>query len=272
MKWMVRVDMEGLTGVVNMNQVVPGANEYEFGKRMLMHDLNAVLEGLLQEASDEVWLYDIHFYGTNIELDDLDPRVTVICGKPNYTPKNLSYLDESFDGLILLGLHARAQMPGCVLNHNYEHDIRAIHVHNGQGQSYHVGEIGLEALIAGEAGVPLVMVTGDSAGCQESIELQADTVTVVVKESLGDTAAACYPPSRTRQRLIDGAIQSRTQVQKLKPLLLEGPVELEMFFYPGDLLNKLQMRLDHVFTSADRLVLKGNTVIEAWEKYLIAKA
>lgn len=87
MKWMIRVDMEGLTGVVNMKQVVPGAEDYGFGLQMLKHDLAAVLEGLLQAEEDEVWLYDIHFYGTNVDLFQLDPRVTAICGKPHYGPR-----------------------------------------------------------------------------------------------------------------------------------------------------------------------------------------
>jgi D-amino peptidase len=89
--------------------------------------------------------------------------------------------------MILLGLHAKANMPGCLLNHNYEHDIKSIHVRSAQGETYHVGEIGLEALMAGEAGVPLVMVTGDSEGCKEAAELVADIMTVSVKQSLGDT-------------------------------------------------------------------------------------
>lgn len=269
---MIRVDMEGLTGVVNMNQVAPGASEYGFGRSMLKHDLNAVLEGLLHSAEDEIWLYDIHFQGTNVVFDDLDPRVTVICGKPNYTPDNLSYLDSSFDGMVLLGLHAKAEMPGCVLNHNYEHDIRAIHVRGAEGRSYHVGEIGLEAFMAGEAGVPLVMVTGDSEGCKEASKLQQDTVTVVVKESLGDTAAACYPPSVTRQRLMEGALLCRSRAPQLKPLTVEGPIELDMTFYPGELLNKLQQRIGHSFVGSHRMILKGSSVLAAWEQYLIAKA
>lgn len=158
MKWMIRVDMEGLTGVVDMEQVVPGASEYSFGQLMLMRDVQAVLDGLLQQDDDDVWLYDIHFFGRNIDLGALDPRVTTICGKPNYTPGNRAFLDESFDGMILLGLHARAGVPNALLSHNYEHDIQEIKVND-----LVVGEIGLEALMASEAKVPLVMVTGSPA-------------------------------------------------------------------------------------------------------------
>jgi D-amino peptidase len=267
MKWMIRVDMEGVTGVVNMNQVTPGADYYSFGCQMLMHDLLAVLEGLLQNENDEVDLYDIHFFGTNIDLEQLDPRVTAICGKPHYNPVNHAYLDESYDGMILLGLHAKAETPGALLNHNYEHEIRTMKV-NGLV----VGEIGLEALLAGEAGVPLVMVTADSEGAAETEQLLPGTITVSVKESLGDAAAACYPPSRTAELLKAGAKQCAAFAKKLKPFVIQGPIELDMQFKPGPLLSKLKLRLADAFVTQDRLILRGSSVVEAWEQYLIAKS
>ncbi|WP_127580349.1 M55 family metallopeptidase [Paenibacillus koleovorans] len=267
MKWMVRVDMEGVTGVVNMQQVTPGGEYYEFGKSMMMHDLIAVLEGLLQEENDEVWLYDIHFYGTNVDLNRLDPRVTAICGKPHYSPENRTFVDPSFDGVILLGLHAKADTPGALLNHNYEHDIIKMSV-NGLV----VGEIGLEALLAGEAGVPLVMVTADSEGVKETEQLLPGTIAVSVKESLGETAAACYPPSRTESLLRSAAAKCASVSRELKPFVIEGPIELDMRFKAGALLDKVRGQLPNAFVAPDRLLLHGNNVAAAWELYLKAKS
>ena len=272
MKWMIRVDMEGLTGVVNMDQVAPGAPYYPFGLKMLKHDLQSVLDGLLADDGDEVWLYDIHFFGTNVDFDGLDPRVTAICGKPHYTTENMAFLKGGFDGMILLGLHAMADKPGSLLNHSYEHDIRSIVVRDRTGKTFRVGEIGLETLIAGEAGVPLAMVTADSDGCLETKELTADAVTVNVKESLGDTAAACYPPSITGRWLREGAAACRANAGKFRPVAAEGPVEIEMAFKTGELLCKLKSRIPDAFAADDRIILQGKSVIEAWHQYLVAKS
>jgi len=272
-KWMIRVDMEGVTGVVDMKQVVPGADEYAFGQAMMMHDLLAVIEGLLQSEQDEVWLYDIHFAGRNVDLRRLDRRVRAICGKPHYAPDNEAYLGEGFDGMILLGLHAKYGQTDALLHHNYEHDIRQIVVRGREG-SLDVGEIGLEALMAGEAEVPLVMVTGDSAGCAEALELLPDTIAVSVKQSLGETAAVCYPPAVTARLLKESAGRCAEVAPKLAPFKLTGPIELELAFTAGALLSKLQERLrtDARWIGADRLVLFGDTVIEAWHQYLRAKS
>jgi D-amino peptidase len=264
---MIRSDMEGVTGVVDMNQVIPGASEYSIGQAMYMHDLLAVTDGLLQNADDEVWIYDIHFYGRNTILGRLDPRIKVICGKPHYTPQNNGFLDKSFAGVILLGLHANAQQPDALLAHNYEHDIRLMSV-NG----LIVGEIGLEAFIAGEAGVPLVMVTGDSEGAREARELIPNVSTVVVKESLGYSSAVCYPPTLTGKWLKEGAARCADHVRDLSPFVMSAPVMLKLSFRAGQLLERLQKEMHNYQTGTDTFEIRGDSVTAAWEIYLRSKA
>ncbi len=43
-KYMVRCDIEGVSGVVNYTQAEPGAAEYAFGQRMFHSDLRALLD------------------------------------------------------------------------------------------------------------------------------------------------------------------------------------------------------------------------------------
>jgi len=265
-KWMIRVDMEGLTGIVSMEQVIPGGSEYHVGLQMLGHDLQAVLDGLLQGEEDEVWLYDIHFFGRNVDLSRLESRVKAICGKPDYNKSNGAFVDASFDGVILLGLHAKSETPGALLHHNYEHDIRSMKV-NGLS----VGEIGLEALMAGESGVPLVLVTADSEGCKEAEALLPGTLTVCVKQSLGNASALCYPPAITGPKLRAAAKSCASVAAQLKPYVIEGPIELEMAFYDGPLLQRLRGNEFTDQTASDTFIFTGSNVVDAWEKYLKAK-
>ena len=45
-KYMIRCDIEGVTGVVSYEQAEPGKAEHEFGRRMFQSDLGALLDGL----------------------------------------------------------------------------------------------------------------------------------------------------------------------------------------------------------------------------------
>ncbi len=145
MKFMIRCDIEGVTGVVSYEQAEPCKSEYVFGQKMFMSDLIACIKGLLSGEADEIVVYDEHYYGRNIDLSAIPENVKTICGKPPYHPDWAGGLDETFTGVILLGFHSKFGTPGGLLPHSYELDIKDITI-NGLS----VGEIGIEAAIAGD--------------------------------------------------------------------------------------------------------------------------
>ena len=62
-KYMIRCDMEGVSGVVSYLQVEPGQPDYAFGRSMFHSDLMACLEGLLAGGAGEIVIYDEHYFG-----------------------------------------------------------------------------------------------------------------------------------------------------------------------------------------------------------------
>jgi len=141
----------------------------------------------------------MHYYGRNLDMAQLDSRVRVVCGKPLYRPGNVGGLTADFDGQILVGLHSMAGT-GELLSHSYEHEVQQLILNRVP-----VGEIGMEAALAGELGVPTIMVTGDSAGCAEARALLGDITTVAVKDSISLHGGVCYPTAATGAWLRDGA-------------------------------------------------------------------
>ena len=266
MKWLIRCDLEGVTGVVHPEQAAFTGSEFKFGQRMFMNDINAVIEGLLRTEEPEIWVYDIHWDGRNILLDEIDERVRVISGKPVYTVDNAGGLDETFDGLILLGYHAMGSSSDQVLAHTDEPSFKQIFLNGVE-----VGEIGIEAAIAGDFGVPVVLVTGDSGGTAEAAELLDGVVTATVKESLGPTAALCYPPARTAAILADAAEQAAAQASSIKPYQVSRPVELEIIFEADGFTERIRSKIGDSFLSPTRAILKADTVTEAWRRLWLAK-
>ena len=195
-RWMIRCDIEGVSGVVSYDQAEPGKPEYEFGLRMFQADLLACIEGLLAGGADEIVIYDEHYYGRNINPAWLPEGVSFIAGKPPYRADWAGGLDKTFAGVVLVGFHSKFGTPGGLLHHSYELDIRDLRL-NGTS----VGEIGMEAAIGGDYGVPLVLMTGDSAGCREAEALVPGVRTVAVKESLGETGGRCLPLSVSASRI-----------------------------------------------------------------------
>lgn len=265
MRFMIRCDVEGVTGVTHSSQVSPDSPTCAYGLDMLRHDLNAVVDGLLTAGDHEIWVYDMHYYGRNLDMRRLNQRLRVICGKPPYLPGNVGGLTAEFDGQILLGLHSKAGS-GELLCHSYEHQIRNILL-NGTS----VGEIGLEAALAGELGVPTIMVTGDSAGCAEARSLLGEVVTVTVKDSLGLNAAVCYPTTRTGELLQAGASAAAEKTTSMKPFRITPPVTLGIVLENGSFADHVRAKLAPHTQQDGSVNIPADSVAAAWLQYLLAR-
>lgn len=261
-KYMVRCDIEGVTGVVSYEQAEPGRPEYEFGHRMFMADLMALLEGLKAGGADEVVIYDEHYYGRNIDISQLPYYASAICGKPPYRSDWAGGLDSGFSGLVLLGFHSKAETPDGLLPHSYELDIRDLRL-NGVS----VGEIGMEAAIAGDYGVPTVLVVGDSAGVREALQLIPGVVGVSVKEAASASRAVCSPFSVTSKAIFDAASSVAGGEPAAKPFRIEGDVTLEIVLAEGPYLDMARKLYDRDLWGGSTMIVTGGNVTEVWAKY-----
>lgn len=162
-------------------------------------------------------------------------------------------------GLILHGLHSKLGT-GQVLHHTYEPDIKAITL-NG----IPVGEIGVEAAIAGDFGVPTVLMTGDSGGAEEARALIPGIATVEVKESQSPDGAACLPLAVAAARIREAARRAVKDASSVKPFKVSGPVTMEIDFNDGPYLKALRACAD--LAGPAHLVLEGDSVIQLWARY-----
>ena len=255
---MMLVDIEGVTGITTF----PQAEHGQIGIDMMMHDINAVLEGILSVPGNEVLIYEQHTDGCNIVLDDLPEGVHVVRGKPVIN-KDWKGIDPSYDGLIMLGFHAKKGVPEALLAHSYGPQNGDIRI-NGLS----VGEIGVECGVAGDFDVPLVLLTGDSAGCVEALKLVPGAMTVSVKQSLDDSCALCYNPKDTRRMLRDAGKALAIGLPAAQPLKFGGRIRLEIDLLDGLFLNTLKALEPGLFTAERTSAFDGATVTEAWQQYL----
>jgi D-amino peptidase len=258
MRFMIRSDIEGVTGVTTYQQ----AEGTSFGQAMLMNDLNAMVAGILAAGSHEIVVYDEHTDGRNVRLEDLPEEVSVICGKPDYRD-DWGGIDASFDAMLMVGFHARSGVPGALLPHSYSRKNLSITI-NG----FEVGEIGMEAAIAGDFGVPVWLVTGDSAGMAEAEAILPGVRTVTVKKAMGETAALCHAPRRTAREILEAAKEIVEAPPDVQPLVFAGPVELGLHIADSPYLEALRKLFPKPFADANHLLLTSSSVTAAWSEYL----
>jgi D-amino peptidase len=261
MKIMIRSDMEGVSGVTSYEQVSYENPKYAYGHRMMMNDLNAVVEGLISDGDHEITIYDEHTDGRNIALDEINKKVNVICGKPLYRP-DWGGIDQSFDLMVMVGFHACYGTPGALLPHTYSQKNLSLKL-NG----YEIGEIGVEAAIAGEFGVPTVLVTGDSAGLAEAQKIVPGIKTVTVKEALGTYEAICYPTEITSKLIFEAAREVVNKPPRVQIPRFSSPVSLEIVLEVSDFLEKVKLQYSEFLVGNNTVKITMNSVTEVWSKY-----
>src|SRR5262249_54883795 len=154
MKILISADMEGISGIVDWEQVTPGKPEYlARGRQLMTGDVNAAVNGVFEGGADEVVVSDGHWDGRNILIEDLDPRARLNSGSPSPFSMLQSIDDTPApDAVVFLGYHAMAGTKKGVLDHTWSDErVRAVYL-NAQM----VGETGLNAALAAEYGAPLI--------------------------------------------------------------------------------------------------------------------
>lgn len=262
-QFVVRCDVEGVTGVVSFEQAEPGTEEYEFAKRMLLHDLKALERGLYDGGAEEIILYDMHFNGRNVDPLLLSKRTKLISGKPPYREDWSGGVTEDTAGLILLGFHSMdGTAEGGLLSHTYEHDIKGIRVNGTQ-----VGEIGMEAAVAGDRGVPLLLITGDKAGAVEAEALVKGVSTAVVKDGVTEFGGLCYSGEETEERIYKAALSAARGEVVTEPLRFESPVELKVTLYPGIFFEQFIKIFPECRSGEYEITLQGKNASGAYGDY-----
>ncbi len=199
MKVYISADMEGITGLVDAEDVQPPGRDYERGRGMMTEDVNAAIRGAYAAGATAVLVNDAHGPMRNLLPDLLDPRALLIKGRPK--PMGMiEGLDGSYDAVLCVGFHARAGVLG-VLSHSFMgHEIEDIWLDDQV-----TGEIGLLEATASAYGVPVVLVTGDDTACAEAVAWSPSVRTVPVKYAKDRFAAQLVPVAEARTAIEAGA-------------------------------------------------------------------
>ncbi len=227
MRVYISVDMEGVAGIVHEDQTNPVeqrcAHEYARGRKLMTGEANAAVEGALAAGADYVLANDSHWDMRNLLAEDLHPAAELLSGGP----KRLSMLEgieAGFDASLFIGYHAKAGTARALLDHTMTDIVRDARL-NGRS----MGELGLNAALAGAYGVPVALVSGDRATADEARDvLGAGVGVVVVKDAVSRHAARSVAPEVARKRIREGVTEALRRPHR--PFVPPSPSTIEVDF------------------------------------------
>jgi D-amino peptidase len=227
-------DMEGMGSAVDIHEVIAG-NEgedykdltspdyWDHFRSLLTQEVDAAIRGARDGGARSFVVNEGH--GGNLFANvlpwDLDSTAMLIRGFPKPLVM-ITGIDSSFGTVMFTGAHANAGSPG-VMAHNFAFDSFTI---NGKK----LNEVGINALIAGELGVSVSLVSGDDVLIAETQQmLDNGFIPIITKRAVGRSAAITYSPAHVRKMLEEGAREAvrRERQGDFKPFTMSKPYRVE---------------------------------------------
>ena len=225
MKFVVAVDCEGVAGTVGSPGAGLGASpDFEFARLQATREADAAARGLFAAGATQVIVWDNHGSSLNLHYDQLDERCDIALGVG--FAHRFPGLDSTFAGVVLIGYHARDNTEDGVLCHSFSSATYQYMKINGQ----EVGEMGIDGAMAGERGVPVIMVASDDKGTAEARAFFPGVETVTTKQALGWNAAISKHPKRAVDEIGATVQQAVAKLSQLRPFCFAPPLTLEIRF------------------------------------------
>jgi D-amino peptidase len=260
-KVFIITDMEGVDGIYDSDlQCIPYKSpRWEESHKLLTEEVNAAIDGLFAGGATEVVVWDGHDSSQTLSVLDIHPMARLLTGEPISPTLEL---DSSYSAVVFIGQHAMAGAEKGILSHSYS----SVRIQNIWVNGKPTGEIGGRVMLAGYFGIPVIMLSGDTAACQEIHDLVPQAECAEVKSGVSRTAgymlahpAACALIRAKAQRAME-------RLGEFKPYKIAGPCEVkvefttrgEETFLPREGVERLNERT---------WVFRGKDIVEAWLKY-----
>ena len=219
----ISVDMEGIGGITTLRQVWRGTDDYAWARAIMTQEANAAVAGAFEAGADQVVVSDSHGDMGNLLPLELDQRADLVQGNPKVPFSMMTGIDAGFSMAAFIGYHAGAGTPAAILDHTYTGFMADVRVN---GMSWN--ETHLNAALAGTLGVPVGLVAGDRACCEQASERLPWVHTAVVKEGFGNQVGRTVSPERSRALVRDGVAAAVRDLDALEPFTPAAPFTLEI--------------------------------------------
>lgn len=244
---LISLDLEGLNRVVGEPYcgLARDTEQWYIAREQAVLEINSAAEALFDAGVEVVGLWDYHAASSNVDVNALDPRITVISTDPS--KPRLYFAEDNYDCVCYFGYHAMEGTLGGVLAHTMSSQSVQFYKLNGQ----HVGEIDIDAYITAAVGIPSRFFAGGDVACRQAKRSINEIVTVTTKKEISRNEAVF----RDNDELFTDIRKMIVQAVKTKanPHPLKFPATLEKSFKRVEDAEKYLIRLHSLGINANYL-------------------
>jgi len=265
LKIYISVDMEGVAGVVTQDQLTPEGFEYNRFREFMTQETNAAIKAAQNAGATEIVVSDSHGNGENLLIEELPADVTLVRSWPRPLMM-MQGIDETFDGAIFIGYHASTNNTEGVRAHT----ISSAHLTDIKLNGTSMPEAGINAAIAGDFNVPIIMISGDDAIAKEATALLGNIEAATVKWNYGFHSARSLTPKASCDIIAEKVRAAMARIKEFKPYKVSHPVQLDVTFKnyrPAELLSYLSI-VKRIDSHSIRFVGKDMTEVSKFLEFI----
>jgi D-amino peptidase len=270
LKVYISADMEGITGVASADQLGPTSFEYGRAREWMTAEVLAAIQGAREAGATEFVVSDSHGNGESLLIDKFPSDIPVRIVRSFPRPLGMMEgIDSTFGAVIFIGYHASTSSTTGVRAHTMSSALLTRIALNGTSMS----EAGVNAAIAAQFGVPVVMITGDDAIVDETKQRLGPIEGVAVKHAIGFHSTSTLTPEVAQGQIRQHAKIAVERRAQMKPYAMTRPVSVEVSFKnyrPVELLGYLPnvQRIDsHTVRFSARDMIEASKFLEFVTSY-----
>jgi len=223
MRFVVAVDCEGVACAVGSpGGSLNASRDLEFAKLQATREADAAVRGLFEAGAERVIVWDNHNGSLNLKYDLLDERCDIALGVG--FKHRFEWMDDHFDGLALIGYHAMDNTVDGVMCHSFSSATYQYMKINGK----EVGEMAIDAAMAGQRGVPVIFVSSDDKGTAEAEAFFPGVETVTTKQAMGWNCAVSKHPKRAVNEIFEKIQKAVAKRNEIVPFSFDSPLAFEI--------------------------------------------
>lgn len=216
----ISADIEGIASLVNIEETMISGKEYNYFRQIMTDEVNAAINGAYKAGAKSVIVRDAHGKNNSIIPDKLDNRALLIRGNSSSIGM-MSGIDSTFDAAIFIGYHAKADTWKGLCSHTLIPHLQNVSINDKS-----IPESILNALIAGEAGVPVIFISGDKATCEQTKTFLANIYSFETKTGLDRELGICKHPKIVCDGISRGVQSALENLNNFKAFYMQKPYRL----------------------------------------------
>jgi len=199
----------------------------------------AAVNAAKEAGATEILVSDSHGNGENLLIEMFPNDVRVIRSWPRHLSM-MAGIDSTFDASVFIGYHASTHNPIGIRAHTFSSARLTRVALNGQEMT----EAAWNAAVAGQCGVPVVMISGDDAAIREVCSQIGTIESAETKKNLGFHSANTLTPEASCELIGQKVKAALQRLHDFKPYRITGPVTLDVSFKsyrPAEVLSYLKI-------------------------------